>query len=175
MTGLDNLTIEKNYLAVMDGIESAAHSVGRDSRDIKLVTVTKGHPLESVLAVIGAGAQHLGENYAEEGVEKILACTAYTHINWHMIGHVQSRKARLVCQYFDCIHSLDSLNLARRLIAALRGFPDDASIAYLKRVGVTHVGIDSRFVSESRMATIAGLPDLRLFATDGNFHVYALR
>ncbi len=115
MTGLDPLTIEKNYLAVMDGIEAAAHSVGRDSHDIKLVTVTKGHPLESVLAVISAGAQHLGENYAEEGVEKILACTAYTQINWHMIGHIQSRKARLVCQYFDCIHSLDSLKLARRL------------------------------------------------------------
>lgn len=115
MTHLDFRTIENNLFHVQKTIETTAHAAGRDPHYIKLVVVTKGHPLESVLAVIEAGAMHLGENYAEEGVEKILACTAYTHINWHMIGHIQSRKARLVSQYFDCVHSLDSLKLACRL------------------------------------------------------------
>jgi hypothetical protein len=63
----------------------------------------------------------------------------------------------------------------RQHVEALRGFPDEASIAYLRQIGVTHVGIDSRHVSEPRLARIAARPDLRPFATDGNFHVYSLQ
>ncbi len=115
MSQVSYRTIEKKFNQVKETIEATAHAAGRDPHYIKLVVVTKGHPLDSVLAAIDAGATHLGENYAEEGVQKILACTAYTHIHWHMIGHIQSRKASLISQYFDCVHSLDSLKLARRL------------------------------------------------------------
>lgn len=115
MTELDSISIQENFKRVQESIATTALSVGRNPRDVKLVVVTKTHSLESLLAVISAGAQHLGENYVEEGVEKILACAAYTQINWHMIGHVQSRKARLVSQYYDSVHTLDSLKLARRL------------------------------------------------------------
>ena len=59
-------------------------------------------------------------------------------------------------------------------VAALRGFPDQSSVDYLRKVGVTHVGVDSRFVSDPRLAALAAMPDLRLFTTDGNFHIYAL-
>lgn len=115
MSELDYRSIERNFCQVQETIEAAARSVGREAQSIKLVVATKGHALESILAVIQAGAQHLGENYAEEGAEKILACSDYQHINWHMIGHIQSRKARIVCQYYDCVHSLDSFKLASRL------------------------------------------------------------
>ncbi|HSQ26200.1 MAG TPA: YggS family pyridoxal phosphate-dependent enzyme [Anaerolineales bacterium] len=115
MSKLDITAIVENYRTVCEKIEIASHATNLDPHFVKLVVVTKGHPLDSVLAVIEAGAQHLGENYAEEGVEKLLACSAYSHINWHMIGHIQSRKARLVSQYFDCVHSLDSYKLACRL------------------------------------------------------------
>ena len=115
MSELDYRSIERNFCQVQETIETTARAAGREAQSIKLVVVTKGHALESILAVIQAGARHLGENYAEEGAEKILACSAYTHINWHMIGHIQSRKARFVCQYYDCVHSLDSFKLASRL------------------------------------------------------------
>jgi hypothetical protein len=66
-----------------------------------------------------AGAGHLGENYVEEAIGKIEAVGKPVGVEWHMIGHVQSRKARLACRYFHWIHSLDSSKLARRLCSGM--------------------------------------------------------
>ena len=107
--------IRANYQSVVERIGQAALAVGRDPRSIKLVVVTKGHPVEAVQAARAAGVRLFGENYAEEGVAKMQACAAGDDLEWHMIGHVQSRKAGLVCQNFDWVHSLDSLKLAQRL------------------------------------------------------------
>ena len=104
-----------NYRRVRQQIESAAVSVGRDPKSVKLVVVTKGHPIQSVQQALQAGIRTFGENYVEEGVTKKLACAETDGIEWHMIGHLQSRKARLVCQHFDWLHSLDSFKLAQRL------------------------------------------------------------
>jgi len=95
-------------------IARAAQSAGRDSSAVRLVVVTKTHPIESVQAAIQAGARNLGENYAEEAVSKIDQIGA-SAAEWHMIGHVQSRKADLVAGQFHLMHSLDSLKLANRL------------------------------------------------------------
>jgi len=108
-------TILENYEIVLEKIHHAAQSVGRTASDVRLVVVTKGQPLERIQTVIAAGARRLGENYADEGVEKIRAISGSASIEWHMIGHVQSRKARLVCAHFDWMHSLDNLKLAERL------------------------------------------------------------
>jgi PLP dependent protein len=79
------------------------------------VVVTKTHPVEIVRAALEAGIRDFGENYAEEALEKIQALGAVDGLRWHMIGHVQSRKADLVAKNFDYMHSLDSLKLAARL------------------------------------------------------------
>lgn len=107
--------ILSNYLKVLERIDQAARSRGRASEEIKLVVVTKGHPLQDVQVAINAGLSIFGENYVQEGLEKIQACKGMGDIEWHMIGHVQSRKARDVCQYFQMVHSLDSIKLALRL------------------------------------------------------------
>ncbi len=99
----------------MDRIAQAARTAGRDPVGVRLVVVTKGHPIEAVQEAIAAGAELLGENYVDEGVGKRQACGDAARVQWHMIGHVQSRKARPVCEHFDWLHSLDSLKLARRL------------------------------------------------------------
>lgn len=70
--------------------------------------------METVRAALEAGVKLLGENYPEEAVEKVTAIGA-TDAEWHMIGHVQSRKADLIPANFALIHSLDSLKLATRL------------------------------------------------------------
>ncbi len=88
---------------------------GRDPEEIRLVVVTKTQPLEIVQAAIDAGIRILGENYPEEGVTKIQSLAGQSGVEWHMIGHVQSRKARLVADHFALLHSLDSLKLAQRL------------------------------------------------------------
>ncbi len=108
-------TIRERYLRVRETIATAAQRGGRSGDDVRLVVVTKLQPVEMVRAAIEAGVHILGENYAEEAAEKIAALGLQSGVEWHMIGHVQSRKAQLVAQYFDLVHSLDSMRLAQRL------------------------------------------------------------
>ena len=108
-------SIRENYRYTLDQIATAAHKSGRNSDDIKLVVVTKTQPIEVAQAAIEAGVRILGENYPEEGVTKIQSLPSQSGVEWHMIGHVQSRKARMVAEHFELLHSLDSLKLAHRL------------------------------------------------------------
>jgi len=107
--------IISNYQSVLERICLAARSVGRNPDEIKLVTVTKGQPLEKIRWAIQAGARLLGENYAEEGAEKRRTMGEHPGIQWHMIGHIQTRKARIVCESYEFVHSIDRLKLASRL------------------------------------------------------------
>ena len=109
------VSIRENYQRVLDKIADAARRSGRDPEDIRLVVVTKTQPLEIVQAAVEAGVRILGENYPEEGLTKIQSLPAQSGVEWHMIGHVQGRKARLVADHFALLHSLDGLKLARRL------------------------------------------------------------
>jgi len=108
-------SIQERYMFTLDRIAAAAKKAGRDADSIKLVVVTKSQPLEIVRAAIEAGVKILGENYPEEGATKIQSLPQASAVEWHMIGHVQSRKAQLVARNFNMIHSLDSLRLANRL------------------------------------------------------------
>ncbi len=108
-------SIRKNLLQVSEQIEQAARSAGREPESIRLIVVTKGHPVESIQAAVQAGARRLGENYVDEALTKMDALGEPPRLEWHMIGHVQSRKALSVSQRFDWLHSLDSLKLAQRL------------------------------------------------------------
>ncbi len=108
-------SIRERYLATLDKIAVAAKKAGREPESVKLVVVTKSQPVEVVRAAIEAGAKILGENYPEEGVMKIQSLHEFSAVEWHMIGHVQSRKAQLVAGNFNFLHSLDSLKLAKKL------------------------------------------------------------
>ncbi|MCE7859672.1 MAG: YggS family pyridoxal phosphate-dependent enzyme [Chloroflexi bacterium CFX2] len=108
-------SIQERYLGALDRIAGAAKRSGRSPEAVKLVVVTKAQPVETARAAIEAGVRILGENYAEEGVTKIQSLANFSAVEWHMIGHVQSRKAQLVAGNFNFMHSLDSLKLAKRL------------------------------------------------------------
>lgn len=108
-------SIRERYLHTVDQISNAARRSRRNPEDIRLVVVTKSQPVEVVQATIEAGVRILGENYPEEAVTKIQSLAGQSGVEWHMIGHVQSRKARLVVDHFALLHSLDSLKLAQRL------------------------------------------------------------
>jgi PLP dependent protein len=108
-------SIRENYQHAIDQIADAARKSNRDPNDIRLVVVTKSQPIDVVQVAIEAGVRILGENYPEEGAMKIQSLQNESRVEWHMIGHVQSRKARLVVDHFALLHSLDSLKLAQRL------------------------------------------------------------
>ena len=112
--------IRKNLELVQERIDNAAHKAGRTPGEIKLLVVTKTHPVEIIENVLAAGAVNLGENYVDEARDKIVALQQYTQCQWHMIGHVQSRKSSQVVDYFNYLHSLDSVKLAQRLSSQAR-------------------------------------------------------
>ena len=107
--------IRKTFEEVEKRIRKAAMDVGRNPGEIRLVAVTKTQPVSVIQSVIDAGATDLGESYVEEAIPKIGAMANNANIRWHMIGHIQSRKAHSVCENFQFVHSLDSLKLANRL------------------------------------------------------------
>jgi pyridoxal phosphate enzyme (YggS family) len=116
-------TIRKNYSDIVVRINRTAIDCGRDPKKILLVVVTKNHSIETIQYLQDAGATHLGENYVEEAILKIESLKNNRNLKWHMIGHIQSRKAKDVCEYFDYVHSVDSVEIAERLnrFAAIMG------------------------------------------------------
>ena len=103
-----------NLAAVKERIERAAAKVGRNADEIKLIAVSKTHPIEVLQAAIDAGAFVFGENKVQEAGEKV-EVLGKENLEWHLIGHLQSNKARRAAQVFDVIHTLDSIELAARL------------------------------------------------------------
>jgi pyridoxal phosphate enzyme (YggS family) len=95
-------------------IRSAAKRSGRDPASVKLVAVSKTHPPAVLLAALQAGVTIFGENKVQEAEGKIAEVGRHA-AEWHLIGHLQSNKARKAVQLFDLIHSLDSVELAERL------------------------------------------------------------
>jgi pyridoxal phosphate enzyme (YggS family) len=110
---LDEL-IASNLAAVRSRVERAAHASARNPADIRLVAVSKTFSPDHVRAAAAAGQQDFGENRVQEAVAKI-AATGDLALRWHLIGHLQSNKARKAIGPFAMIQSVDSLDLLRRL------------------------------------------------------------
>jgi pyridoxal phosphate enzyme (YggS family) len=118
MTNVDARTIEENLGRVRERVAAAAARSGRDSESVTLVAVSKTFPAEAIAVAWSAGVVHFGENRVEEGLKKIPAVASALGGRapvWHMVGHVQSRKARDVAEAFDYVDSVDSVKLAARI------------------------------------------------------------
>lgn len=105
--------LEANLRSVQARIAAAAERAGRDPSEITLVAVTKMQPPAVIQAAYDLGLRHFGENRVGEAEAKVGDLPG--DIIWHMIGHIQSRKANRVVPLFDVVHSVDSVKLARRL------------------------------------------------------------
>ncbi len=118
--------ISANLADVRARLARAAARAGRSPSSIRLVAISKTHPLESVLAAHAAGQVDFGENRVQEALQKI-ALSSDTAIRWHLVGHLQTNKARKAAAAFACIHSIDSVDLLVRVDAAAeeaRACPD---------------------------------------------------
>ncbi len=100
--------------AVRARIAAAAARAGRPAGAVRLVAVSKTYPASHVLAAVAHGQRDFGENKVQEGLEKI-AGTAENSIRWHIIGHLQSNKARKAAEAFDWVHAIDSVSLLRKV------------------------------------------------------------
>jgi uncharacterized pyridoxal phosphate-containing UPF0001 family protein len=121
----NKVALQRRIATVQERITAAARRVGRDPDEITLVAVSKTQPAEAVVAAYQTGLRLFGENRVEEAgpkaaaVARLLAPAAPPE--WHMIGHVQSRKAEDVLPWAALVHSVDSEKLARRLSKAMSG------------------------------------------------------
>lgn len=97
-------------------IARAAEAAGRDAAEVRLLAVSKTWPADSVREAAAAGQRAFGENYVQEGAEKVDAL-AGLGLEWHFIGPLQSNKTRLVANRFAWVHSIDRLKIAERLSA----------------------------------------------------------
>jgi len=107
-------TLTQRLDIIRNQIARAAEKANRNPDEIKLVAVSKTHPAAKIREAIEAGMRVFGENKVQEGEGKI-AEIGRDAAEWHLIGHLQSNKARKAVQLFDVIHSLDSRELAERL------------------------------------------------------------
>ena len=156
------LEIKTNLQAISLRIEKACAAAGRAPSGVRLLAVSKTFPAQAVAQAHAAGQIDFGENYIQEGVEKIQAL-AHLPLVWHCIGPIQSNKTRLVAEHFDWVHSVDRLKIAQRLAeqrpAALG--PLQVCIQVNVDGGPTKAGVPPEQAAELARQ-IATLPGLRL-------------
>jgi pyridoxal phosphate enzyme (YggS family) len=109
--------VASNLQSVRSRIDAAARRAGRDPSDIRLIAVSKTFSADHVRAACAAGQRDFGENKVQEGLQKI-GETSDMEIRWHLIGHLQSNKAKKAAAAFACIHSVDSVDLLKKLDSA---------------------------------------------------------
>lgn len=108
--------ISANLADVRARIARAAELAERPSDEIRLIAVTKGFPLETAVAAVHAGIEDLGENRVQEAERKITGWPAgVERPTWHLIGNLQTNKAKRACSLFDHIHSVSSVRLAKEI------------------------------------------------------------
>jgi len=110
-------TIASNLQDVRERVAAACRAAGRGASDVSLLAVSKTFGADAVLEAYAAGQRAFGENYIQEGVQKVqvLAQRGLHGLQWHCIGPIQSNKTRLVAEHFDWVQSVDRLRIAQRL------------------------------------------------------------
>ncbi|MGF1739035.1 YggS family pyridoxal phosphate-dependent enzyme [Photobacterium satsumensis] len=111
-------SIKQNIEQVITQIGLAAEKCGRDAESVQLLAVSKTKPIAAIEEAIAAGHAAFGENYVQEGVEKVQYFAQQgiaSSLSWHFIGPIQSNKTRPIAEHFDWVHSVDRAKIARRL------------------------------------------------------------
>ena len=155
--------ISDNIHRVREAIAQAAGRSGRRPEEITLVAVTKKKPASAVLEALSAGIGDVGENYVQEAAEKREQVTGGC---WHLLGHLQSNKAKLAVTLFDLIESVDSVKLAQ----ALSRQAGEKRQQILVQVHLGDEETKTGFVPEAVLdaaAEIAALPNLSLLGLMG--------
>lgn len=110
------MQIKDNLTSIHQQIQTACQKAGRPQSAVKLLAVSKTKPVEDIQSAIDAGQHAFGENYVQEGIEKIqYFADKHPELEWHFIGPLQSNKTRLVAEHFDWMQTIDRAKIADRL------------------------------------------------------------
>ncbi len=154
--------IRERLPRVLDQVAAAAERAGRDPDSVRIVAVTKGHPLDAVGAAVEAGLRDLGENRVEE-LDRKHPAFPDGDVRWHMIGHVQRRKAGRAARLASLVHSVDSVRLAEKLSRI--GEADGRRVPVLVQVNASGEAAKGGFPAADALdgiRAVAGLAGLRV-------------
>jgi len=107
--------IKENVLKIFEKVKISAEKSGRKFEDIIILAASKTQPIEKILQAYEAGIRYFGENKVQEGISKIEALKDIKDIHWHLIGGLQTNKAKYAVKYFEMIHSVDRKELSDEL------------------------------------------------------------
>jgi pyridoxal phosphate enzyme (YggS family) len=159
-------TIAGNLQAVEATIQTACNAASRPRSTVQLLAVSKTFPAEAVLEAVAAGQRAFGENYLQEGVDKIAAVAKAlpdTRLEWHFIGPIQSNKTRPIATHFDWVHTVERLKIAQRL--SEQRPPELGPLNICLQVNISGEASKSGIPPEELPAlalAVAALPNLRL-------------
>lgn len=159
-------TIAANLQAVEATIGAACEAAGRPRSTVQLLAVSKTFPPEAVLEAVDAGQRAFGENYLQEGVDKIAAVAKArpdTMLEWHFIGPIQSNKTRPIATHFDWVHTVERLKIAQRL--SEQRPPERGPLNICLQVNISGEASKSGAAPGEVLAlarAVAALPNLRL-------------
>jgi pyridoxal phosphate enzyme (YggS family) len=131
-------SIVPNLMQVRQRIELATLAAKREPEDVELLAVSKTFPASAIEEAMHAGQSAFGENYVQEGIEKIEQLAKLRPwLVWHFIGPLQSNKTREVAEHFDWVHSIDRIKIAERLSTQRGEFPNLAELQLCVQVNVS--------------------------------------
>jgi PLP dependent protein len=156
-------SIAHNIQSIRERIANAATACGRLPEEILLLVISKTFPVESIAQAVQAGVRQFGENRVQEAEGKIPYFKNAPNLQWHLVGHLQSNKARLAAELFDVIHSIDSIRLAQRLNQASQEIGKTLSVL----LQVDLAGEETKFGAEpdrirDMASALSGLKGIRL-------------
>jgi pyridoxal phosphate enzyme (YggS family) len=159
--------IAERVATVRQRIARAAERASRPPEEITLVAVSKTWPAEAVRAAFAAGVRHFGENRVQEAEAKIdrLAELRPRGLRWHLVGHLQSNKARRAAALFDVVESVDSVKLAERLARA--GEESGSTLRVLVQVDLAGEAAKSGLAENALEDALRGMRDLAALSVDG--------
>jgi pyridoxal phosphate enzyme (YggS family) len=159
-------TIEQRIQGVQQRIDKSCQSCRRDTTTVQLLAVSKTYDVSFIQEAMLAGQYAFGENYVQEGIEKIQLLADFkqnTPLEWHFIGPLQSNKTALVAENFDWVHSIDRLKIAQRLNDQRPSHlpPLQVCLQVNTDGGANKSGITDSLVNDLALA-VAQLPRLQL-------------
>lgn len=157
------MSISQNIAQIKQQIQLVSQTYQRSEHAVKLLAVSKTKPISAISEAIEAGQLAFGENYVQEGVEKIQYFASNRTLEWHFIGHLQSNKTRLVAEHFDWVQTIDRLKIAQRL--SEQRPPHLAPLNILIQINISDENSKSGIQPDEMLALateIGKLPNLKL-------------